>query len=549
MAPGEHPAPRHLLTASTIAWIGAYGFQIIEHPVAVGLCLLLTLVALAASFSFLHTLWRSATKWKLIFPCLLAGLGLFAIASPGRSWIALVTFEMLVLLTLWSRRPAHSALASRFLRSPPALVATTFALLIALGTVLLSFPAATADHRPLHPSDAFFTATSATCVTGLTVVDTGEDLSVFGQIVVLLLIQIGGLGILVFSSFAAALLGDGLGLRGEHALGESLDLASGNARQLVSQIVASTLALEALGATALGFAFAASGMSPGESAWQAGFHAISAFCNAGFSLWTDSLMGFANNSFVLFVVATLITLGGLGFPVLTMGWSRARRRRHRLTTHTRIVLVASLGLTFLGAAGFAVCEWHRSLEGAEIGTKFLASLFQSITLRTAGFNTVDLLSIGPATLLWMLILMFIGASPGGTGGGIKTTTATVLATLVPTVIKGKSRAVVFGRTVPLETIFRAASIVVISLGLLFCILTLLLLTQPIPFDQLLFEAVSALGTVGLSLGATAKLDTFGKMVLVLAMFAGRVGPLTLALLLGRRKPGRLRYPEARIMVG
>ncbi len=543
------PALRHVLTVSLVAWTVALGFRVLTHPLAAGLCGLLAAVAIVGSLPFLNLLWRSGLRWKLALPVVSLILIVASIGSLGRASIAAAAFESLVLVTLLSRLPIHAELASRFLRQPPALVVGTFVLLIVAGTVLLSFPAASVGEQPLAPVDAVFTAASAACVTGLTVVDTGTDLSFLGQLVVLMLIQAGGLGILVLSGFAASFLGEGLGLRGRRALGESLDLAAGDASRLVRFIVVSTLTLEAIGASVLAFAFAAAGSPPIEAAWRGVFHAVSAFCNAGFALWPDSVVGFRSHPPVLLTVAALIVAGGLGFPVLIAAWARIRRRRSALRTHARIVVSVTAALIAIGAVGYAAGEWNRSLHGLSIGDKLLGALFQSVTLRTAGFNMADLSMIAPFTFLWMLVLMFIGASPGGTGGGIKTTTAAVLAMAVPVVVKGSHRAVVFGRAVPLEAVFRAAAILVVALGAALGVLTALLLTQPIPFEPLLFETISALGTVGLSLGVTPELDVFGKLTITAAMLIGRVGPLTLVLLLGRRGPGRLRYPEARIMVG
>jgi trk system potassium uptake protein TrkH len=292
------------------------------------------------------------------------------------------------------------------------------------------------------------------------------------------------------------------------------------------------------------------GQGVAAAIWRGVFHSVSAFCNAGFALHTDSLMGFQRDPLMLVVVAILIVLGGLGFAVLALPWLRTRRgRRVGLATQARLVLMATAVLVVGGAALLLLTEWNRSLAGLALHDRVVNALFQSVTTRTAGFNSVDLAALHPLSVLSMMVLMFIGASPGGTGGGIKTTTAVVLLSSILAIARGRHTAVLLGRRVPLETMYRSAAIATVA-GLVVVGGTgLLLATQGDPFEVLLFEAVSAFGTVGLSLGATAHLDIVGKLVVAGLMLAGRVGPLSLALLLGRQRPSRVEYPEARIMVG
>ena len=292
------------------------------------------------------------------------------------------------------------------------------------------------------------------------------------------------------------------------------------------------------------------GQAAGSALWEGVFHAISAFCNAGFALNTDSLLGFQRDPFLLLTIATLIVLGGLGFAVLALPWLRARGgRRVGFAVQARLVLASTAVLVVGGAVLFLLAEWGRSLAGLPFHDRLVNALFQSVTTRTAGFNSVDLAALHPLSVLVMMVLMFIGASPGGTGGGIKTTTAVVLVSAILAIARGRGTAVLLGRRVPLETVYRSAAIATVA-GLVVVVGTgLLLVTQTERFEVLLFEAVSAFGTVGLSLGATAHLDSVGKLVVAGLMLAGRVGPLSLALLLGRQQPTRVEYPEARIMVG
>jgi len=438
-----------------------------------------------------------------------------------------------------------------FFERPAIMVLASFLVLVALGTVALTFPVSAAGTRPVAPVDALFTATSASCVTGLIVLDTPHDLSPVGQAVVLALIQVGGLNIMVLSTFAAILLGRGLGLRGEHVLGEVLDLQpASSATRLIRFIVVTTLGTEAAGAVVLALLLASRGHGAASALWGGVFHSVSAFCNAGFALQSDSLVGFQRDPLVLLVVATLIVLGGLGFAVLALPWLRARGgHRVGLAVQARLVLGATAVLVVGGAALLLVTEWNRTLADLPLHDRVVNALFQSVTTRTAGFNSVDLRALHPVAVLGMMVLMFIGASPGGTGGGIKTTTAVVLLSAILAIARGRQTAVLLGRRVPLETMYRSAAIATVA-GLVVVTGTgLLLATQAERFDVLLFEALSAFGTVGLSLGATAHLDTVGKLVVAGLMLAGRVGPLSLALLLGRQQPSRFEYPEARIMVG
>jgi trk system potassium uptake protein TrkH len=261
-------------------------------------------------------------------------------------------------------------------------------------------------------------------------------------------------------------------------------------------------------------------------------------------------VGFREQPLVLLVMAALITLGGLGFAVLAFAWLRLRVSVHiGMATQVRIVLLASAALTVFGFAGVAFAEWNHGLAGLGPGDKLVNALFQSVTCRTAGFNSVGFDSLQPATLMLMMVLMFIGASPGGTGGGIKTTTLVVLLSAIPAIASGRQRVVLLKRTISLETVFRCTAIALVAVMVVVCGGTALLFLQQQGFVPLMFETVSAFGTVGLSLGATAALESPGKLVIIIVMLIGRIGPLSLALLFGRKRQTAVGYPEARIMVG
>jgi len=448
-------------------------------------------------------------------------------------------------------------------RLPPALLlVASFATAIGAGAVLLALPLA-ARGPALSPLEALFTATSAVCVTGLTVVDTGSRLSGFGQGVVLALVQAGGLGIMTFAVFVTLALGGRLSFQDRMVIQDSL-LHSPDAgvRRLVRYILGFTLAAEGIGAVLLTLRFARE-LPLGEAAYVGAFHAISAFCNAGFSLYPDSLIRYRGDLVVNVVVAALVILGGLGFLVSDDVRQRlsGRRRtvRRPLSLQSRLALSVTASLLATGALAMLVFEWNNLLRGLPLGERLLAAWFQAVTPRTAGFNTLDYGNATSATLVTTIFLMFVGASPGSTGGGIKTTTLALLGALFVARWRGRGRATVFHRTVPHAVMDRALTLWLVSawvvalavLGLLLSEHGLAPYAQSQPrFLPLLFEAVSAFGTVGLSTGLTPRLTSAGQLLIVALMFVGRVGPLTVALAVGgRRGAGRFRYAEENVMVG
>jgi trk system potassium uptake protein TrkH len=543
-------AARHLLAVALLATVAVVGYGVGSDTGARTATLIGDIAVLAALLPVLLDQMRRGSRGPWLVVALTVA-GLISVSRPTLS-LSLVAAALLV-ASLWlaSRTRVHAEVIDHFLDRPALLVFVSFLSLISLGTLLLSLPAASADGSPVAPLNALFTATSASCVTGLIVLDTAHAFSTFGHAVILLLIQAGGLNIMVLSTFAAILIGRGLGLRGERALGELLDIRAPRAAyRLIRFIVIGTIVVEAVGAVALGSAYMRHGDEFLSSIWKGIFHAVSAFCNAGFALQSDSLVMFQHDPLVLLVMGSLITVGGLGFAVVAFAWLRLTgQRRIGLAIQVRIVLWTSLALVVVGWLGYGLLEWNRSLAGLQVGGKVLNAFFQSVTARTAGFNSVPLLDLGPATMLLLMVLMFVGASPGGTGGGIKTTTLVVLLSAIPTMAHGRPEVTVAGRQITAETIFRSSAILVMA-SLVVVIGSLLLLsTQNISFDAVLFETVSAFGTVGLSRGATALIDGFGKAVIIMIMLVGRVGPLTLALLLVRRGTGRIGYPQTGIMVG
>ncbi len=545
-------AARHLLTVSVLATTAVGGFRLTDSPAARYVCLALDAVVIAGTAPYVYTLLRQRRRYMLALGLLLA-LGVSPALQSVAALLALLgIYAAGVLVSLLGRSQVFADLLQSFYTRPALLILSTFGAIAGMGALILTFPAASAGPDAVTFIDALFTSMSATCVTGLVVLDTPVAYSSFGHVVILLLIQIGGLGIMVLSTFATVLLGGRLALRGEQALEEVLDLASpGSAYELARFIVVSTLAIEAVGAGLLALSFHHHyGYEPLDALWRGVFHSVSAFCNAGFSLWSDSLIQFQTDTFVTVVHAALIVLGGLGFTVLAALWMKLRGAQRRWSLQTRIVLLMSLGLIVGGTAVYALLEWNSSLAGLETaGDKLLNALFQSVSLRTAGFNSVDYAGLERATILMMIVWMFIGASPGSTGGGIKTTTLAVMLAAIPALIRNQPRALLLRRTIPHDIVYRAATIMTVATMVAVLVIFLLLASHSLPFEKVAFEAVSALATVGLSIGATGELNATGKWVIILTMFIGRVGPISLALALGSPNGSRITYPEAKIMVG
>ncbi|GAB4376207.1 MAG: hypothetical protein Kow0062_16170 [Acidobacteriota bacterium] len=548
---GLDRAARHLLATSLVVLVSVGGFEVSEHPLALALAAVLSALAVGVALPFVVERVRALRPDGLTVATLVAAALAASAWRPGVALAIAGVCQTVLLVSLAARTSLFDDLLNHFLERPAQLVLVSFALLIAAGTVALGFPAAAASGRPLHPTDALFTATSASCVTGLIVLDTPHDFTTFGHVVILLLIQLGGLNIMALSTFAVMVFGRRRGVRAAGALGELLDLPVGrSAFRVAAFLVLSTLAIETIGAAVLAQRFHAAGLAWGEAAWRGAFHAVSAFCNAGFSLQSDSLVMFASDPVALVTTGMLIVLGGLGFAVLAAAWYRLTgRRHHAFSLQVRLVLAVTAVLIVGGTAAWLLLEWNASLAGMPASDRLLNALFASITLRTAGFNTLDMTAVRPVTILLMLGLMFVGASPGGTGGGIKTTTVAVLLGAIPALARNQPRVTIFRRHVPLETVFRCTAIAVVAALILGVGTALLLATQTGEFAELLFEATSAFGTVGLSLGATARLDIVGKLIVTALMFLGRVGPLTIALLLARGTATRISFPEARIMVG
>ncbi len=460
----------------------------------------------------------------------------------------IIVRHLVVLIQVFTRTRKFANLLRGIRLNAARVVVLSFASVILVGTILLTFPTATSDGVGTGFVNALFTATSATCVTGLIVQDTPVYFTSFGQMVILVLIQLGGLGIMAYSAFLAILLGRFT--LGQRAMVQEMLEEERNVLRMVFYIFKMTFLVELLGALFLFSRWFFYFDAPVKALYYSVFHSVSAFCNAGFSLFSDSLSGFVSDPVVNGVIMGLIVLGGFGFIVVYEIVRKMKDRRSLLSTHTRLVLTMSALLTAVGFLAIFFFEFDGALLDHPLGAKVWASLFQAITPRTAGFNTILISALSPVTLCLIVILMFLGASPGSTGGGIKTTTSAILLLSLRSILRGKQNIEVFGRTIPSSIVYRAVGLLVGALLLLSSMFLLLLVFEQKPFLSLLFEAVSAFGTVGLSTGITPDLTTVGKFIIIILMFGGRIGPLTLAIAMTRRmRTGTVAYPEARVIVG
>jgi trk system potassium uptake protein TrkH len=437
------------------------------------------------------------------------------------------------------------------------ILALGFLAVILLGTVLLALPAASRSGKGIGLFDSLFTATSAVCVTGLVAVDTGTTFSVFGQIVLLVLIQVGGLGFMVFATMIMVALGRKISIRGRMLIRESMNGASlSDLSRLTWLYLLLSIAIETVGTVFLSIRLVPL-LGWKHGIWMALFHSVSAFCNAGFDLFGNyaSLTAFSGDPLVLLTVAVLIILGGLGFAVI-LETLRNRQGFRSLTLHTRIVLLTTLGLVLTGTVFYWLAERSNAetLAGFGEGEKILNAFFQSVTMRTAGFNSFDLSRFRDGSKLFSSVLMMIGASPASTGGGIKTTTFAALVLLMLSVVRGENEVNVARRRLSTDIARRALAVAVLFLTTLVTgtLIISFIENGRFPLADILFEASSAMGTVGVSAIGTPNLHPASRAVLLPMMFLGRVGPLTLAFAVAKRQ-GRIKtlskHPEERIMIG
>lgn len=435
------------------------------------------------------------------------------------------------------------------MRLPPtAILALLFAGLIIVGAALLKLPIAAT--KPITWSDVLFTATSAVTVTGLGVLDTGADFTRFGHVVLLILIQLGGLGMMTFTVMVFALLGKRLGISQQMLLREDLNQTSfGDLMRLVRVIATVVVTTELAGTVLLAVRFVPQ-FGLAEGAFQALFHAISAFNNAGFGLFPDSLTRWATDPWINAVVAVLIVMGGIGFSVLDEIYHR--RQWKRMSLYTRLTLAGTAVLLTWSFAAFAAAEWNNPKtlgRFASIADRLIVAGFQAVSVRTAGFNSVDMAALTDGTTLMFLTMMFIGGGSTSTAGGIKVTSFVVLVIAAVAFARGSTSPNVWGRTIHPADILRVLALAVMSLGFVITGFFVLTMTQPLAFVDLLFETFSAFGTVGLTRNTTGQLDDTGRLVIMVLMFIGRIGPLALGLILARKLASEIRYPRGRVYLG
>lgn len=543
-----------LLAVAAVALEHGFYREILPVPLLIGAQVAASWAALYVSGEVRPSLSRK-THWPSAFSFLselavVLSLGLEVADVQPSSEIA----SALVFTVLACR---FNSFLARRLPEPSLLLPASFIVLIAMSTALLMLPVSTPPDRPIGAVDALFTATSSVCVTGLIVRDTASGFTPFGQTVIAASIQLGALGVMIFGSTLAMLLGGRLSLRENITLSTALnEYPSKRLVNFAWFIVITTVTLELVGAGLLYFTWPDSEVPPGASRLGlALFHSVSAFANAGFDITGESLVGLRWNPSVFTVFVPLIVLGGLGFIVLDDVWrwgiDRARKRRNprRLTLHSRIVLVTTLALI---ASGWAVIFVAQSqLPGLSMTERSLDAMFMSVTARTAGFNTVPMDELAAGSRFMLMSLMIVGGSPGGTAGGLKTIVFALLVLAVISTLRGRSEVEVFKRAIPDELIKRAATIAFAIATLISLNIILLDLTETIPFEELLFEVISAATTTGLSLGATETLSPFGRVIISVTMLLGRVGPLVFAasFVSLHEGKGQYTYPHDSVTMG
>ncbi|WP_079507294.1 TrkH family potassium uptake protein [Mesobacillus jeotgali] len=436
---------------------------------------------------------------------------------------------------------------------PPKILVLGFGAIILIGALLLSLPSATTDGKGLSLLDALFTATSATCVTGLVVVDTGDTFTTFGEVVILSMIQVGGLGFMSFATLLAFILGKRISLKERLVIQEAFNNATvEGVVRLVKRILIFTAVAEIGGGILLSLRFSQD-MAAGKAIYFGFFHAISNFNNAGFDLMGDfrSLTAYAEDPIVNITVISLISLGGIGFIVMNELFEY--RSTRRLSLHSKMALAVSGFLVAGGTILVFILEYNNpaTLKPLSAAGKIFGAFYQAVTPRTAGSNTLSIPDLQQSTLFLIIFLMFIGASPGSTGGGIKTTTLAVLIGAVKSQIRGREDVTFFGRRMDYSIVSKSLTVTLIAIFLVISMTMVLTITeQGKDFLMIFFEVVSAFSTVGLSMGLTPDLSPYGKIFILITMFAGRVGPLTLAYAVARkRKEDHYRYPAGKVMIG
>ena len=561
------------LPAILLAHVG--GFRSLFEAVGLFLYGAIALLLISDFFlPFYRTEYRRIYLKRNSFPLILmtafiALLFLRVFLPPGYGRISsdvlpfiAVLYAIFIFLDLPARLKRMDLFLQELFSHPARTILISFLLVVILGTILLQLPAATVDRLGLPLIDALFTSTSAVCVTGLIVVDTATVFTLFGRLVILALIQIGGLSIIILSFFVIFLLRKRVSIEGKLLISYMLsenDLSS--LSRSLKRIIVITLMFEILGAVLLFIRFYPDFRDAPQALLFSLFHAVSAFCNAGFALFTTSLEGYISDPFVCLTVAFLIIVGGLSFAVFAnlfervKGKYRSLFRKERLfvrkiSLNTKIVLGVSGALLITGTLLIYALEHGGVLSRLDTGTQYLAAFFQSVTLRTAGFNTIPIGNLGTATLFVITAFMFIGGASGSTSGGIKVNTFTIILVYVKSAIRKEQKVTLFKHSISKEYVLRGILIVLFGLVSIFFGTFVLSISESGSLEQLFFEAVSAFGTVGLSTGVTGSLTIIGKVVIIVLMFVGRTGPLTILAAMGEReKKIQHEYPYGDILIG
>lgn len=513
--------------------------------------LLVGLYALQALFLFLLKGIRIFQSYDFIIKIVILGALVVTYSQPSLAAALVILEESLRGFRDVMGRASVNRLFDRLRTQPAVLLSSSFALLIALGAALLSLPLATTGAR-INFFDALFTATSAVCVTGLIVQDTGTFFTPFGQGVILALMQLGGLGIMTMSTSLALIIGKRLSIKERLFMQNVMEENDYQEfARIFRNIFRMTFIAEGVGAAILAARWYFEFKSLGKAVYYGIFHAVSAFCNAGFSLFSTSFEAYRTDPIVNITITLLIITGGLGFAVVygLYNYGQSPKPRH-FNLHLKMTLSVTAILLIGGTLFIFLSEYSNALIDMPLSEKLWVSWFQSVTLRTAGFNTTNISTFSSATLFMFMVFMFIGASPGSTGGGIKTTTFGVLFFTVRSMIMGRDTVEGFGRSIPWDIVRKSISMTFIGGGIVTAGVIALALLEPFSLKESLFEVTSASGTVGLSLGVTSQLSALGKLTITLLMYMGRIGPLTVAFLITTQKATRgYDLPMGKIVVG
>lgn len=542
-----------LLAAASVAFEHGFPDAMLPGIVAAIVQALLPWVALGVAGDIRWSC-LDRTRWDSMFGIAGEALALLAFIAAIAGWPGIPEFVSVATLIAFAIR--LNGVLARTVRNPAILFPASFLVLIAVSASLLKLPAATPPDMPISWVDSVFTATSAVCVTGLAVRDTGNEFTLFGQAVVLGSIQLGGLGVMIFGSTLALLFGARMSFKEHITLSMALDeYPAHRIVRFAWFIVLTTFILEAIGALILYVSWPPDQLDNGSRLWYSIFHSVSAFCNAGFDITSESMIGVRSHPAAYLGVLPMIILGGIGFIVLEDVYRQSRDRvrgfrdRIRLTTHSKIILVTTACLLLGGFTIIFIAQ--ATASGTISGQTVLDAAFMSTTARTAGFTTLPMDELSSGSRFVLMVLMAIGGSPGSTAGGMKTAVFAVLVLAIVSTVRGRSEVEVFGRALPDALVKKAATVAAGLLSVVTLAVLTLDLTENIPFEPLVFEVISATTTTGLSLGATSDLSGFGRVVITITMFLGRVGALALlaALIGGMGNEGRYRLPRDTISLG